>query len=221
MIIVLTPASRRARYHVSGVGDWETKIYFFKKKERSKTTSSEFGQHLRFSLKMEGSNEGEAMEDTAMDVTQNSDGEERLDPSVVSSVGQGKVLETREHKEERRIGDKRKHGGEELLVPTVGKEREAGPENREARADGGGSEEQTKWAHLEFEDGQKIVPLKNSVSTSFYIGRQPSTHEHYHQFHHEDDNLCLHISRAHCHILRLDTGSFSSYNLSLDLVLLI
>ena len=158
-------------------------------------------------LKMEGSNEVEDMEDAAVDLTQNSEGEERLDPSVVSSFGQkGKVLETRENMEERRIGDKRKHEGQELLVPNVGKERKAGPESR---ADGGGSEEQTKWAHLEFEDGQ-IVPMTNSVSTSFYIGRQPSTHEHYHQFHHEDGNLCLHISRAHCHILRLDAGSFSS-----------
>ncbi len=156
-----------------------------------------------------------------MDLTQNSEGEERLDSSVVSSVGQkGKVLETRENMEERRIGDKRQNGGQELLVPNVGKEMKAGPESRESRADGGGSVEQTKWAQLEFEDGQ-TVPMKNSVSTSFYIGRQPSTHEHYHQFHHEDGNLCLHISRAHCHILRLDTGSFSSYTLSLSRVLLI
>ena len=43
---------------------------------------------------MEGSNEVEDMEDAAVDLTQNSEGEERLDPSVVSSVG--KVLETRE-----------------------------------------------------------------------------------------------------------------------------
>ncbi len=78
----------------------------------------------------------------------------------------------------------------------------------------------TIWAHLEFEDGQ-IVPLKNSVSTSFYIGREPSTHEHYHRFYHEDDKLCRRISRAHCHILRLDTGSFSFYIFSLNCVLLI
>jgi hypothetical protein len=78
----------------------------------------------------------------------------------------------------------------------------------------------TIWAHLEFEDGQ-IVPLENSVSTSFYIGREPSPHEHHHRFYHEDDILCRRVSRAHCQILRLDTGSFSSYVLSLNIVLLI
>jgi hypothetical protein len=72
-----------------------------------------------------------------------------------------------------------------------------------------GDVDQTIWAHLEFEDGQ-IVPLKKSVSTSFYIGRQPSTHEHYHQFLHEADNVWRRVSAKHCHILRLDTGSFSS-----------
>ncbi len=82
------------------------------------------------------------------------------------------------------------------------------------------SVDQTIWARLEFEDGQ-IVPLKNSVSTSFYIGREPSPHEHNHRFYHEDDKLCRRISRAHCQILRLDTGSFSSYVLSLNIVLLI
>ncbi len=72
--------------------------------------------------------------------------------------------------------------------------------------------DQTIWAHLEFEDGHK-VPLKNSVSTSFYIGREPSTDEHYHEVSvpvTQDDKQYDRISRAHCHILRLDTGSFAS-----------
>jgi hypothetical protein len=99
----------------------------------------------------------------------------------------------------------------------VGEQERDTRENMEERRIG---EEQTKWAHLEFEDGQ-IVPLKNSVSTSFYIGREPSTKEHNHQFHHEDGNLCRRISRAHCQIRRLDTGSFSSYILSSKPVLLI
>jgi hypothetical protein len=69
--------------------------------------------------------------------------------------------------------------------------------------------DQTIWAHLEFEDGH-IVPLKNSVSTSFYIGRETSPPEHYHRFYHKDDDLCRRVSAKHCHILRLDTGFFSS-----------
>ena len=76
------------------------------------------------------------------------------------------------------------------------------------------------WAHLEFEDGQ-IVPLKNSVSTSFHIGTIPSAHEHYHQFYHEDVNICGSISQAHCHIVRLETGSFPSFVWPLNRVLLV
>jgi hypothetical protein len=66
---------------------------------------------------------------------------------------------------------------------------------------------QTKWAYLEFED-EKRVSLHNSVSTSFHIGSIPSVKQHYHQFYHEDVNICGSISRAHCHIVRLDTGAF-------------
>ena len=80
--------------------------------------------------------------------------------------------------------------------------------------------DQTIWAHLEFEDGQK-VPLKNSVSTSFYIGREPSVNEHHHQFLHEADNVWRRVSAKHCHILRLDTGFFSSCISRLTRVLLI
>ncbi len=80
--------------------------------------------------------------------------------------------------------------------------------------------DQTIWARLEFEDGH-IVPLKNSVSTSFYIGREPSPPEHYHRFYHEDDDLCRRVSAKHCHILRLDTGFFSSCISRLTRVLLI
>ena len=76
------------------------------------------------------------------------------------------------------------------------------------------------WAHLEFEDGQ-IVPLKNSVSTSFYIGREPSPPEHHHRFYHEADNVWRRVSAKHCHILRLDTGSFASCIFRLTRVLLI
>ncbi len=80
--------------------------------------------------------------------------------------------------------------------------------------------DQTIWAHLEFEDGH-IVPLKNSVSTSFYIGREPSANEHHHQFLHEADNVWRRVSAKHCHILRLDTGFFSSCISCLTCVLLI
>ena len=80
--------------------------------------------------------------------------------------------------------------------------------------------DQTIWAHLEFE-GRKIVALKNSVSTSFYIGREPSPHEHHHRFYHEADNVWRRVSAKHCHILRLDTGFFSSCISRLTRVLLI
>jgi hypothetical protein len=136
---------------------------------------------------------------------------------------------------EARIGDKRKLEGEDLL--NDGKTREnVGGSSRSAHlttetlkypvVDHSATleyptvDQTTIWAHLEFEDGQ-IVPLENSVSTSFYIGREPSPHEHHHRFYHEDDILCRRVSRAHCQILRLDTGSFSSYVLSLNIVLLI
>jgi hypothetical protein len=66
-----------------------------------------------------------------------------------------------------------------------------------------------KWALLEFEDG-KTVNLKNSVSTSFYIGRARTTAEYYYQFDREDNNAWRSISEAHCHIQRLEKGSFSS-----------
>ena len=82
-----------------------------------------------------------------------------------------------------------------------------------------GSEEQTKWAHLEFEDGQ-TVPIENSVSTSFYIGREPSANQHQHQFFHTADNVWRRVSAKHCHILRLDTGSFASCIFRLTRVLL-
>jgi hypothetical protein len=80
--------------------------------------------------------------------------------------------------------------------------------------------DQTIWAHLEIEDGH-IVPLKNSVSTSFYIGREPSANKHHHQFLHEADNVWCRVSAKHCHILRLDTGFFSSCISCLTCVLLI
>ncbi len=161
---------------------------------------------------------------------------------------------------EERIRDKRKHGGEELLVPNDGKTRKTGPESTESGADGEGLEDvteevpvsphlpavtvmqnvgggvggahmtsetreyhdvdQTIWAHLEFEDGQ-IVALKNSVSTSFYIGREPRPHEHHHRFYHEADNVWRRVSAKHCHILRLDTGSFAPCIFRLTRVLLI
>ena len=82
-----------------------------------------------------------------------------------------------------------------------------------------GDVDQTIWAHLEFEDGQ-IVPLKNSISTSFYIGRE-SSNEHHHQFLHQVDNVRLRVSGKHCHILRLDAGSFSSCISRLTRLLLI
>jgi hypothetical protein len=59
-----------------------------------------------------------------------------------------------------------------------------------------GSEEQTKWTHLEFEDGQ-TVPIKNSVSTSFYVGPEPSANQHRHQFCHTTDNVWRRVSAKH------------------------
>jgi hypothetical protein len=117
-----------------------------------------------------------------------------------------------------RIGGKRKIEGEELLN-----------DGKTSKNIGGGGAhlpsaypavDQTIWAHLEFEDN-RIVPLRNSVSTSFYIGREPPTIEHNHRFYYEDDKVWRRVSRDHCNILRLDTGSFSSYILRLHLVLLI
>ncbi len=108
--------------------------------------------------------------------------------------------------------DKRKHGGGELLAPNDGKTRKTGPESTESGDDGEGledvTEDQTIWAHLEFEDGQ-IVPLKNSVSTSaqdpFVIGRDEKV------VHHVARDECVNengkgcrISGRHCNIRRLE-----------------